>query len=96
MSESLVGRNVAATRQNAGSTRAVSVSAAPGGVNGPASIAWARVMVTLESASADSAWHEPAACSLESGASATTNNALALAVRNLMTLPRGLYALMRT
>jgi hypothetical protein len=41
----------------------------------------------LESANVDSAWHEPAACSLESGASATTNNALALAITNLMTAP---------
>src|SRR5262249_44168205 len=53
-SESLVGRSVAATRQNAGSARAPRAAASSGGVNPPASTSRASVIVAVGMASADS------------------------------------------
>ena len=57
MSESCVGFNVAATRQNAGSDRNGCAFAAAGGVNEPASTPTASVIVVAGSVRFDNASH---------------------------------------
>src|SRR5688572_10575904 len=86
MSESLEGRSVAATRQNAGSARGRSASV-PGGVNGPAGRASASVIAVFGSASIATSAQEPAAARAGTGRTAASRTTHSPPRRILITAP---------